>query len=315
MAKTDRDAIIRLCNDIVKKNGKGSIYTLNSSGENLNIPRWSTGLAELDEILGGGMPEGRTVEIFGEESSGKTTLVYHLCAQHELCLDLPVEGSFDKERAKIFGNRARQMLIYRESCGEDAFNKMMLFSKKGIPLICVDSVPSLIPSDDSEKLWKGALKDTIEEQRIGGTARLLTKYLPELEKTIDMTGTTVVFVNQVRDRMNAMPFGEKIDTPGGHKARHSYSVRIRVARKAWIKIPNKNPLNSAENEIVGFIMKCKIVKSKICNPLGECELPCFFDRGFVTFDDIPNIRKELMEDRRKRYVKGAVKSIEGVECD
>lgn len=314
MAKTNREAIIKLCNDIAKKEGKGTIYTLDSDGEKLNIPRWSTGIAELDEIIGGGMPEGRTIEIFGAEGSGKTTLVYHLCAQHELCLDLPVEGTFDKERAKIFGNRARQMLVYRADYGEQAFSKMLNFSASGIPLICVDSVPSLVPKEDIEKIWECVNKDTVKEQRMAGTSRLVTKYLPELEKTIDVTGTTVIFVNQIRDKMDAMLFGDKYDTVGGHKLKHSYSIRIQVARRAWIKIPNKNPLNSADNEIVGFVMKCKVVKSKVCNPLGECEIPCFFDRGFVSFDDIKKIREELMEDRKKRYSKRGKKEIEGIEC-
>lgn len=303
MAKTDKEAIIKLCNTINKKEGDGTIYSIGSKHADLKIKRWSTGIEDLDAIIGGGMPEGRVVEIFGAESSGKTTLLYHLMGLHPLCLDEPVEGTFDSERAKVFGNRPKQMLIYRGKYGEDCLNKTIQFSKAGIPLIGIDSVPSLVPKEDAEKVLKSAEKDSIEEQRIGGTARLLNKYLPTIEEIIEVTGTTVIFVNQVRDKMNAMLFGEKTDTPGGRKLKHACSLRIQVARRAWIEIPNKDPHNSATSKKVGFIMKCKVVKSKVCNPLGECEIPCFFDRGFVSFDDVQSIRKELMKAEAEKYGK------------
>lgn len=303
MARTNKAAIIKLCNDINKKEGEGSIYSIGSKHANLKINRWSTGIEDLDNIIGGGIPEGRVVEIFGPESSGKTTLLYHLCSLHSLCLDIPIEGTFDSERAKVFGNRPKQMLIYRAKYGEDAFNKTIKFAKAGIPLIGIDSVPSMVPKDDAEKVLKSAERDSIEEQRIGGTARLMNKYLPTVEEIIEVTGTTLVFINQVRDKMNAMMFGEKTDTPGGRKLKHAYSLRIQVARKAWIEIPNKNPHNSATTEKIGLIMKCKVVKSKVCNPQGECEIPLIFERGFVSFDDVPQIRKEIMKQRAEKYGK------------
>jgi len=145
MAKTNKEAIIKLCNDINKKEGKGAVYSIGSEHANLKINRWSTGIEDLDAIIGGGMPEGRVVEIFGPESSGKTTLLYHLCGLHPMCLDIPIEGTFDAERAKVFGNRPKQMLIYRAKYGEDAFNKTIQFAKAGIPLIGIDSVPSMVP--------------------------------------------------------------------------------------------------------------------------------------------------------------------------
>lgn len=303
MAKTNKEAIMKLCNDINMKEGLGSVYSLGSKYANLKIARWSTGIEDLDEIIGGGMPEGRVIEIFGPESSGKTTLLYHLCGLHDLALDIPIEGTFDSERAKVFGNRPKQMLVYRAKYGEQAFNKTIKFAKLGIPLIGIDSVPSLVPKEDAEKVLKSADKDSIEEQRIGGTARLMNKYLPTIEEIIEMTGTTLIFVNQVRDKMNAMMFGEKTDTPGGRKLKHACSIRIQVARKSWIEIPNKNPKNTAANEKVGMIMKLKVVKSKVCNPMGECELPLFFDRGFVSFDDVQRIRKELMKQRAEQFGK------------
>lgn len=303
MAKTNKADIIKLCNQINKKEGEGTIYSIGSKHADLKINRWSTGIEDLDAIIGGGMPEGRIIEIFGPESSGKTTLLYHLMSMHSLALDIPIEGTFDAERAKVFGNRPKQLLVYRAPYGEDAYNKTIKFAKAGIPLIGIDSVPSMVPKEDAEKVLKSADKDTIEEQRIGGVSRLNNKYLPTVEEIIEVTGTTVIFINQVRDKIGAMMFGEKTDTPGGRKLKHAASLRIQVARRAWIKIPNKNPKNSATDEIVGFIMKCKIVKSKVCNPMGECEIPCFFDRGFVSFDDVKDIRKELMKKRAEQYGK------------
>lgn len=301
MTKTNKKAIIALCNNINKKEGAGSIYTLGSENANLKINRWSTGIEDLDAIIGGGIPEGRVIEIFGPEGSGKTTLLYHLCSLHQMCLDIPIEGTFDAERASIFGNRPKQMLIYRAKYGEDAMNKTIQFARAGIPLIGVDSVPSLVPKEDAEKVLKSADRDSIEEQRIGGTARLLNKYLPIIEEIIEVSGTTLIFTNQVRDKMNALMFGEKTDTPGGRKLKHACSIRIQVARKSWIEIPNKDPRNSAATEKVGFIMKCKVIKSKVSNPMGEAELPVFFDRGFVSYDDVKPIRKELMKQRLEQY--------------
>ena len=133
MAHTNKQEIIKLCNDINKREGEGSIYSIGSKHANLKIDRWSTGIEDLDAIIGGGMPEGRVIEIFGPEGSGKTTLLYHLCGLHQLCLDIPIEGTFDAGRAKVFGNRPKQMLIYRAKYGEDAFNKTIKFAKAGIP--------------------------------------------------------------------------------------------------------------------------------------------------------------------------------------
>jgi recombination protein RecA len=315
MAKTNKKAIIALCNSINKKEGEGSIYSIGSKNANLKINRWSTGIEDLDAIIGGGIPEGRIIEIFGAEASGKTTLLYHLCGLHELCLDIPIEGTFDAERAKVFGNKRKQMLIYRAKYGEDALNKTIKFAKAGIPLIGIDSVPSMIPKEDAEKVLKSAEKDSIEEQRIGGTARLLNKYLPTIEEIIEVTGTTVIFINQVRDKMNAMLFGEKTDTPGGRKLKHACSLRIQVARRAWIEIPNKDPRNSAKTEKIGLIMKCKAVKSKVSNPMGECEIPLIFDRGFVSFDEVPSIRKEIMKHRAQQFSKRVPKEFADEESE
>ena len=293
---------MKLCAEIEGKEGEGSIFSLGNKNGNLNIERWETGLPELDNIIGGGMPKGRVIEIYGAESSGKTSLAYYLCSLHNICLHLPIEGTFDSTRAKLFGNRPKQMLVYNKcKYGEQAFNRMIRFAEEGIPLEVLDSVPSMQPKEDVEKIKKAVHNNTETELRIGGIATLMNKYLPTLEDIIEQTGTTVIFINQVRDKMNAMPFGDNIHTPGGHKLKHSASLRLQVARKGWIEIPNKNPYSTAAKEKIGLIMKIKVVKSKICNPMGECEIPLFFERGFVGFDELQDVRKEIMKERNEMY--------------
>jgi recombination protein RecA len=301
--KMDKAAIMKLCEDINRKEGEGTVFSVDSKRANLKIERWSTGIEDLDHIIGGGMPAGRVVEIFGPESAGKTSLLYHLCACHPLALDIPVEGTYDEDRAKVFCNRHGQLIVFRADTGEDALNKAIQFSEKGVPFVGIDSVPSLIPRDDIEKVLKSAQKDSIEEQRIGGTARLLNKYLPVLESIIEKSGTTLLFTNQVRDKMQAMLFGEKTDTPGGHKLKHSCSLRIQIARRAWIEIPNYDPRSSAAKERIGMIMKCRVVKSKVSNPMQECEVPMLFDRGFVSFSDLDKVKDEIADARAEQFGK------------
>jgi len=269
---------LEICKLTEKHYGVGSVYTLDDGRANLNIERWSTGIEQLDKIIGGGMPCGRQVEIFGSESAGKTSLLYHLLAQHEISLDVPIEGTFDVERAKIFGNKKGQLIVRRATTGEQSLEVAREFARAGCPVIGIDSVPAMITE-----------KEFAEEN---------------MENCIiEKSGTTLIFINQLRDTMNVMMFGEKDHTPGGRALRHYNSLKIRVTRKEWIQIPNNyDPADTAEKKKVGLIMKCKVVKSKICNPYQECEIPMFFHKGFVSSDDVPAIRKELMEAEREKYL-------------
>ena len=193
------------------------------------------------------------------------------------------------------------MIVYRARYGEKAFNRAIRFAEEGIPLVMIDSVPSMQPKDDIDKIRKAVNTDSEQEMRIGGVARLMDKYLPTLEDVIEQTGTTVIFINQIRDKMNALPFGDNIQTPGGHKLKHSASLRIQVARKGYIEIPNHNPFNTEAKERIGMIMKVKVVKSKVCNPMQSCEIPLFYERGFVDFADLDSVRKEIMDEHKKKY--------------
>ena len=292
----DLKEIQNVCKDIERKSGKGSIF-LTGKETRLEIPRWSTEIEALDNIIGGGMPKGRIIEIFGPESSGKTSLIYWLMSLHKLGVYIPIEGTYDEDRAVSLGVKSKQMIVYRAQYGEEALNAVMKFAKAGVPIIAIDSVPACQPKEDIDKIEK----DAGNEARIGGVARLFSKTLPTIVHICEETGTTLILVNQVRDKMNAMLFGEKEDTPGGRAIKFYSSVRIKVARRAWIEIPNKNPAVSSDSEKVGIIMKAKISKSKVSNPFGEAELPFFFDRGFVSYDDIKPIRNELMKKRKEEF--------------
>ena len=109
----NKEAIMKLCSEISKKEGEGIVYSLGNKNGVLNIPRWSTGLPDLDAIIGGGIPKGRTIEIFGAESAGKTTLAYQFCAQHEMCLDIPIEGCVDKDTEYFNGKEWRKICDYK----------------------------------------------------------------------------------------------------------------------------------------------------------------------------------------------------------
>lgn len=295
----NKEAIAKICREFEKENGVGSVFQTGSKKSVLQIERVSTGIEDLDEVIGGGLPRGRIIEVFGPESSGKTSLCYWLASLFKYSAYFPIEGTYDAERAKSIGVQDGQMLVYRCNYGEQVLNTALKLIKAGIPLVIVDSVPACQPKEDIEKLSK----DSENETRMGGTARLFSKMLPIFERECEKHGTILILINQVRDKMNAMLFGEKDDTPGGRAIKFYSSIRIKVARRAWIEIPNKNPKISAANEKIGMIMKCKIVKSKVNNPFGECEIPLMFDGGFVSFDDVKEIRAERMAANRNRKKK------------
>ncbi len=296
MSLVDKSKLLQTLKLMEKEYGEGSVYTIDSKKAVLNIARWSTGIEQLDDILGGGMPEGRIIEIFGVESAGKTSLAYHLMAQCEIALDIPIEGTFDAKRAKAFGNKKGQLFIRRANTGEQCLEIAREFARGGCPIVVVDSVPSMITEKEFEE------EDMEKQQQPGRIAALLSSKLPKINNICERSGTTLIFVNQLRDVMNAMLFGPTTHTPGGRALKHYCSLRLSVARKEWIKISNKyEPSNSSKDLIVGMIMKIKVQKSKVCNPLGECEVPMFFDRGFVSFDDVNDIRKEIQREKKRLY--------------
>lgn len=288
----DRKKLIAAMKLMEKEYGVGSVYTLDSKKAQMQVPRWSTGLENLDDIIGGGMPYGRIIEIFGPESAGKTSLAYHLMAQHEVAVDIPVEGTFDSQRAKSFGNKKGQLIVRRAEYGEQCLETVMAMAEANVPIVVIDSVPHMIPRKQFEE------PDMEKEGQRGRIAALLSSRLPQIVTKCEKTHTTLIFINQLRDEMGAMMFGPKTHTPGGWALKHACSIRMQVNRVEWIKIPNKNPKNSSQFETIGIVMKVKVAKSKVCNPLGECILSLIFERGFVANDQVKEIRNEIMKERR-----------------
>ena len=300
MDKQQMAKILKVAKVLEGKLGEGSIYSLGSAKANLGVQRWSTYIDDLDSILGGGLPKGRIVEIFGPESVGKTSLAYHLCSLHPICLFIPSEGTFDPPRARVFGNKPKQMLVFRDCrYAEDIMNAMFKFGEAGIPLIVVDSVPSMTP----KSLYETTVKETDKQPQRGQLASLLSRTLKPLEDIIERSGTTVIFLNQVRDKMQQVMFGDNFTTPGGRALKHACSVRIGLGRRAWIEVPNKNPAMTSKQEKVGLITKVKVAKSKVCNPMGECQIPMFFRTGYCSHDDIQKIRKQIMQENNEKYLK------------
>ena len=144
MAKTNREAILKLSQEINKKEGEGMLYSLGSKSANLNLPRWSTNIPDLDSIIGGGMPEGRVVEIYGGESAGKTTLAYHLCGLHDLCLDIPIEGCVDCDTEYFNGVKWKKISDF--TAGE----KVLQYNKNGTATL---EYPKKFHVYNSNALW------------------------------------------------------------------------------------------------------------------------------------------------------------------
>lgn len=288
----DKVKLLQVMKEIEKDYGCGSVYTLDSKKAQMQMPRWSTAIEDLNEIIGGGMPYGRIVTIYGAKSSGKTTLAYHLAAQHECAVYIPIEGAQDLQRAKMMGNRKGQFIVRRADYGEQCLKATLDFAQAGVPLVIIDSVPSMIPKRQFEE-------ENLEKEHRGMISSMLSAKLPKIVTTCEKTNTTVIFINQVRDNQNAMLFAPQHKMPGGNALEHYSSVIMKINRVDWIKTPNKNPKNSAKDEAVGITIKVKIEKSKICNPLGECMLAVMFDRGFVAVDDVAIIRKEIMQRNNK----------------
>lgn len=286
----DRVKLQKFFDELNKEYGEGSISDMDGQ---LKIKRWSTNIPDLDDILGGGMPYGRIIEIFGAESAGKTSLLSYLLSLHEMAVLIPIEGTYSGDRAAIFGNKKGQLKIRRAYTAEQCIETINSVVEYGVPIVGVDSVPAMKVKKEFEE------EDIEKETQPARTAAFLSNNLPKTNHLIEKYGATLIFINQLRDAMNKTFFMPDDHTPGGRALKFFSSIRLKVSRKDSIKIPNKNPKDTAKEKEVGIIIKCKVVKSKIHNPKGECEIVLFFDRGFVSHEDIEPIRKELMEKHRK----------------
>ncbi len=279
MDSKQKKALRDVIHDIDRKHGKGSVFTLGQ--DEAPIPRTPSGIADFDLAIGGGIPNGRLMEIFGVESAGKTSLAFHMAAQYETALYVDMEGTFDAGLAKTFGCRRGQLLIRRPTWGEQAMEIMVRFAEAGCPFIIMDSVPAMIPKKEFQS-------DDYEKQAgVAMTASLLARKLPKLCSVAENSGCTILFINQVRDKIGGLPWGDPFVTPGGRALKHLTSVRIKIARKEWIRTSNTR---------YGQICKIQIVKSKVCAPFREAELPLVFNRGFVKHEEVKSVIRGIRKN-------------------
>ncbi len=273
---------------IEKQFGEGAIMTLGKHSASREISVIQTGAIALDAALGiGGVPRGRIIEIYGPESSGKSTLATHIVANVQknggLAAYIDAEHALDPSYAAKIGVKLDELMISQPDCGEDALNiAETLARSNAVDVIIVDSVAALVPRNE--------LEGEIGDSHMGLQARMMSQALRKLTSSLAKSNTCAIFINQIREKIGVM-FGNPETTTGGRALKFYASVRLDIRRTGSIK--------GADNSDVGNRVKVKVVKNKMAPPFQSAEFDIIFNEGISRIGSIIDmgVEKNVIEKK------------------